>query len=145
MIGLYGRAPSVQSVWLVRSLALFLSLSRVNNPFMHLLKQLNAALVFFLEIAMITGLGFGGYSFGTNTVTKWAFAIFFPVVAISLWAYFAAPKSSHRLELGPRIAFELLIFSLTAFVLYKSGYKYAGIAFAIISWVTVTASYFFEK
>jgi len=112
---------------------------------MHLLKQLNAALIFFLEIAMMTGLGFVGYSFGKNTVTKWTLAIFFPVMAISLWGYFAAPKSSHRLEIGPRIVFELIIFSFTAFVLYKSGYKYSGITFALISWITVTASYFFEK
>lgn len=57
---------------------------------MHLIKNINSTLFFFLELGMFIALAYVGYSFGKSTVTKWLLGIILPLTAILLWGYFAA-------------------------------------------------------
>ena len=94
---------------------------------------------------MFISLSYVGSKYGKITITKWLLGIIFPLIAITLWGYFAAPKSEYRLDLNSRIIFELLMFLVTAILLYKTQFKTVAITFAIVVLVVVISSYFFEK
>jgi len=59
-----------------------------------------------------------------------------PVVAILLWGFLAAPKAKHRLPFPYLIPFKLILFLLTAFLLYESSQQKWAIIFAAIAIVS---------
>ena len=99
---------------------------------MTILKLINQAVAFALELTMLYMLGLGGYQLGRNSGWKYTLAIGLPVLAIALWGYFAAPKSMHRLAFPYLTLFKLGIFGSTAYVWYKSGHQTSTIVFVAI-------------
>ncbi len=87
-------------------------------------------LAFSLELAMFVVLGYWGFQAGKTTFWKYGLAVALPLVAIVLWGIFAAPKSEQRLDTPYRLVFELALFLLAAFLLYKSGFTRLAIGFA---------------
>jgi hypothetical protein len=86
------------------------------------IKLINLGVAFLLELAMLAALGYWGYQQGKKTMMKYAFAIGLPVIAMVLWGIFAAPKSQYRLDTPARVIFEVSLYTITAFLLYKSGH-----------------------
>lgn len=78
---------------------------------------------------MLYRLGYWGYQNGKGTGWKYGLAIGLPVLAMVLWGYFAAPRSEHRLIFPYLTIFNVLLFSLTAFVWYKSDHPVSAIIF----------------
>ncbi len=99
---------------------------------MTVLKLMNQAVAFALELTMLYMLGRGGYQLGRNPGWRYTLAIGLPVLAIALWGYFAAPKSTHRLEVPYLTLFQLVMFGSTAYVWYKSGHQMSTIVFMVI-------------
>ena len=100
---------------------------------MNILKGINIALSFLLELAMLIAIGYWGYHGSPNTLTRWTLAIGLPLILVIVWGIFFAPRSNRRLPAIPGSLLSLGLFLLAAFALYQSDQPTAGITLAIIS------------
>lgn len=98
-----------------------------------MLKGLNAALMFALELGMLAGLAAGGFGSGKSGGVRWVLGLGLPLLAVALWAYFAAPRSAHRLNPVPLTAFRLSLFELAAFALHRTVSAKLALCFAIVA------------
>lgn len=112
---------------------------------MQILKSLNEILAFLLELAMFFCIGYYGYTKGITVTSKWIIAIICVLIAITLWGIFAAPNSQTRLSFPIRLIFELSMFLIASFLLYKLNYSWLSIWFAILSIISVIIAYFFKQ
>ncbi len=110
---------------------------------MRMIVALNKGIVFLLEIVMIISFAWFGFQKGTNMYVKWMLAAALPVVAILLWGYFAAPKSSHRLSMPYLAFFRAMMFLAASWCLYKCNKTSAAISVAILSFATQLLSYYY--
>jgi hypothetical protein len=99
---------------------------------MEMIKAINLAVAFFLEIAMLVAFGYFGFHYPQNTIMKYVLMITLPVIAIMLWGYFAAPKSKHRLQQPSRVLFALTMFGAAIFLLNLTGKTMLAAVFAIM-------------
>ncbi|MEO6905794.1 MAG: YrdB family protein [Ginsengibacter sp.] len=99
---------------------------------MKIIKSINIALAFFLEIAMLVAFGYFGFHYSQNTVMKYMLMITLPLIAMVLWGYFSAPKSKHRLQQPSRVVFVLTVFGAAIFFLNMTGETLLAAVFAII-------------
>ena len=97
-----------------------------------MIKAINLAAAFFLEIAMLVAFAYFGFHYPENTVMKYLLMITLPVIAIMLWGYFAAPKSKHRLQQPSRVLFALTMFGAAIFLLNMTGETMLAAVFAIM-------------
>ena len=90
------------------------------------LKIINAVIGFGVELVMIALLAIGGYNLlNTDTVVRWLLALLFPLVAIGLWAYFSAPKSSYRFKQPWLCLAQIVLFTVAAAIAYTPvGYTF---------------------
>ena len=112
---------------------------------MQILRIINQITAFLLEIYMFIALGFIGYQLGKSVLIKYTLVIGLPLMAIVLWGLFAAPKSNFRLGLPWRIIFEIILFSITSFLLYKTGFKTLAFSLWIIILINELTAYLFER
>jgi hypothetical protein len=87
----------------------------------------NLAVKFALELVAIGAFAYWGATAASGVVTV-LLAVVAPAFAIALWGRFAAPRSTRRLPLRLRIAFELVVFSLASLVLVRAS-SVAAVAF----------------
>jgi hypothetical protein len=105
----------------------------------------NAVLAFVLELIMFYSFGGFGYSIGKTSPTKWVFAIVLVSTSIVLWGIWAAPKSEYRLSSTSRYIFELSMFLLGAYSLYKLNNTNWALTFAIIAIINVAIAFIFKQ
>jgi hypothetical protein len=74
-----------------------------------------------------------------------ALAIAAPALAIGLWAVFAAPKSSRRLDRAARVPFELGVFGLAAVALLAAGKPAGAVVFAVLAAVNAALLAAFDQ
>ena len=109
-----------------------------------MLKTINQTLVFLIELAMLASLSYFGFQKGNGPITKYGYAIIFPVAVVVLWAYCAAPKSQHRLAMPYLAIFRLTSFLLASYLLYRSGQTSSAVILALLSVATQVISLFVE-
>ena len=112
---------------------------------MQIIKVINLIVAFSLEIAMLIVLGYWGFQTGKTTFWKYTLAATLPLIAMLLWGILAAPRSEQRLDTPYRIAFELAMFFLASFLLYKSGYAKLGLSFAMIALLSESLALFLKQ
>lgn len=112
---------------------------------MQLLKTLNQVIAFLLEIGMFIAFAYWGFQQGKTNLTKYSFAIALPLIVIVLWGFFAAPTSQYRLEFPIRIIFELLLFSIASFLLYKTGHLTLAVCFGAIALISEIVAFIFKQ
>lgn len=88
---------------------------------MTILKGLNLALSFALEIAMLAAFGYVGYHYGKDDFARWVLAIGLPLIAIAVWGIWFAPNSKWRLSFYPGLLISLGLFLLAALALGTTG------------------------
>jgi hypothetical protein len=94
---------------------------------MSVLKQLNIALSFVLEIAMLAAYAHWGYHAVTGPL-RWLLAIAAPLLAAVVWGLFLAPKATRRLGSAAGIIVSTVLFLLAGLALFASGQPGLGIA-----------------
>lgn len=112
---------------------------------MEIIKSINLASAFFLEIAMILAFGYFGFHYPQNILLKYVLMIALPLVAIILWGYFAAPKSKHRLQQPYRVLFALAIFGASVFLLNMTGKTMLAAVFAIMVIINQLLAFIFKQ
>jgi hypothetical protein len=98
---------------------------------MQIIKIINLILAFSLELVMFFSIGYWGFQQGKTDITKWLIATACFVLAVGLWAIFAAPKSTYRIKFPYRILFEACMFTICSVALYKTGHSRFSIIFTI--------------
>lgn len=112
---------------------------------MQFLKSLNLIIAFLLELAMFSSISYWGFQQGKSTFTKWTLAIVCLAITIALWGILAAPNSQTRLSFPIRLIFEISMFLLASFLLYKLNYTFLAICFALLSIASLTVAYIFRQ
>lgn len=110
--------------------------------FLPVLRFLHQLLAFSLEMAMLAALGYWGFLEGKKAPLKYILGLGMPIAAIALWAMWAAPKSSSRLEQPYLLLFKLVLYGITAFGLHRSGLAYWSYWFAGLAVISVLVEYF---
>jgi len=87
----------------------------------ELLKALNLALRFAVELASLAALAYWGWHDSETTAVKVLLAIGAPVVWAVLWGTFASPRAPVRLHPGTRLAFEVAAFGAAVIALASAG------------------------
>jgi len=99
---------------------------------MDVLKNLNLALSFLLELAMLVAFGYWGFNTGDSTLLHWLLGLGIPIVAIIIWSIFNAPLSKRRLPRTSRTILEVVMFGLGALALAAAGQMMWAIIFAVL-------------
>lgn len=111
---------------------------------MQLIKYVYLTLAFLLELVMFFSFSYWGFQKGQSLISKWSLAILFLAVSITLWAIFAAPKATTRLDFPLRLIFELSMFLLAAFAVYKLNYSTAALIYAILAILSIAIALVFK-
>jgi hypothetical protein len=97
-----------------------------------LLKSLNLALAFFLELAMLAAFAYWGIFTGQTTLAKIGLGIGVPLLVAVIWGFFMAPTSSRRLQGAAYLALKLVLFGLAVAALIASGRTMLGAVFGAV-------------
>ena len=108
------------------------------------LKSLNLALAFALELAMLVAFGIWGYHAGHTPLVRYLLAIGLPVFVAALWGAVMAPRAKRRLRGAAYLAVKLVLFSLAAVALATSGMVMAAIVFAALCVLNTVLLYIWE-
>lgn len=85
---------------------------------MHVLKGINTAFSFVLEMTMLAAFGYWGYATGASPLARWGLAIGLPLAVVVAWGAFFAPKARWRLSIWPGVLLSLGLFLLAAAALF---------------------------
>jgi hypothetical protein len=88
---------------------------------MNLLKSLNLAVRFLLELCALAALGFWGFHTGQGAITKILLGIGAPLLMAVVWGAFVAPRAARRLHEPWRVLLECIIFGVAAVGLIAAG------------------------
>lgn len=99
---------------------------------MDVLKMLNLAVRFLLELCMYAAVGYWGFKTQSNWVLKILFGIGLPVLIATLWGTFLAPKATRPLSGASYLTLELILFSAGAVALFASGKPTLGWIYVIV-------------
>ena len=99
------------------------------------MKAFHDIIAFIVEIVMLIALGIAGYQLVTVLFLKYILAIVLPVLAIILWAIWAAPKSKRRLRFPWLSVFKITLFAITALLLFLTGHIVAAVVFGGVAYL----------
>jgi len=100
---------------------------------MKILKAINLAFSFFLELAMLASFCYWGFLSQNNVWLKWGLGLGMPLIIAILWGFTLAPKANRRLKLREGIILSFGLFCLAALALYLSDYPMLAIFMITIS------------
>ena len=112
---------------------------------MAVLKNLNLALSFLLELVMLVAFGYWGFNTGDSTVVHWVLGLGVPVLAIIIWSIYNAPQSKRRLPRTPRTILEVVMFSLAALALLAAGQTTWAIVFVVFIVINQIGIYIWQQ
>lgn len=99
---------------------------------MEIIKSINIAVRFLLELCLLAAVAFVGYRLPSQTWMRWLTAGVFAVVTASVWGYFIAPKAEHLLHQPYRLLVELVLFGLAVLGLSLVGQPKLALVFAAV-------------
>ncbi|MCC6615095.1 MAG: YrdB family protein [Anaerolineae bacterium] len=102
-----------------------------------MLKPLNLALRFLLEICLLIALGYWGFSTQSEIVPKILLGIGAPLIAAIVWGVLLAPASNRRLADPLRLLAEIVIFAVGALALAAAGQPRLAVIFAVVALVNM--------
>jgi len=87
----------------------------------EVLKAINLAAAFILELCALASLGYWGFNASDNALLRTFLGVGAPLGMAVLWGIFFAPKSSRRLKETALTIAKLIIFALASIALAASG------------------------
>jgi len=99
---------------------------------MEILKILNSALAFFLELAMLAAYGYWGFYGEKSLWLKWFVGMGLPLVVIVIWGFWLAPRAKHRLNITLGVILSSILFLLASAALYQTGQTILAFVMAIV-------------
>ena len=97
----------------------------------EILKTINSALAFFLELIMLAAFSYWGFHGEKSVLIKWLLGIGVPLAVIFIWGLYLAPNAKHRLNITAGTILSLTLFLGAAIALYQTSHSVLAITFAI--------------
>lgn len=88
---------------------------------MEIIKGINVAVRFLLELCALGALGYWGFQTGSTAITKAGLGIGAPLVAAVVWGMMVAPQASISTPDVVRLGLELCVFGAAVAALVVSG------------------------
>ncbi len=108
---------------------------------MEILKTINLALAFLLELCMLAALGYWGFTLDQGLAVRVGTGLGVPILAAVIWGVWVAPRASNRLPGPLHLIVELIIFSLAIAALYAAGRPRLALAFGLVYVLNVVLRY----
>lgn len=99
---------------------------------MDVLKGINLAVRFLLELCMLAAVGFWGFKTQSGWGMKLMLGIGLSLLIAGVWGLFVAPRAIYRLSGIPHLLLALILLSSGAVALFASGHPTLGWVYAII-------------
>jgi hypothetical protein len=106
-----------------------------------LLKNVNLALAFFLELGVLAALGYWGFYTGQGSFARIGLGIGAPVVAVVVWALFGAPQAVRRLKGLWFLILRVVFFGSAAVALFAASQRVLSVVFALVFVVNLALIY----
>jgi hypothetical protein len=97
------------------------------------LKNINLAIAFLLELCMLGALVYWGFQMGGSVPVKLVLGIGVPLVVAVIWGRFMAPRSETRLRGTSYLLLKLILFGAAAIALALAGQVTLAVVFAVVS------------
>ena len=94
-----------------------------------ILKGLNLALAFVLELCAVGALAYWGFNASENPILRLILGIGAPLALIIIWGMYLAPRSTRRFKEPVLSVVKLIVFSLGAIALATTGQTTAAAIF----------------
>lgn len=88
---------------------------------MVILKSINLAIRFLLELCALASLGYWGFLTGKGITAKPFLGIGAPILLAWIWGVFGSPKAKIKLSIPLHLFLELFVFGIPALALYAAG------------------------
>ena len=108
---------------------------------MEVLKYINLALMFLLELCMLAALGYWGFTLDQGQAVRIAVGLGAPLLAAVVWGLLMAPRASMPLQEPLHLILELIIFGLAIAALYAAGRPRLALVFGLIYAINVILRY----
>lgn len=95
-----------------------------------LLIGFNMLLAFLLELAMLAVFGYSGFHIGDSLVVHLLLGIGLPFLVITIWSLWFAPRANNRLKMPWLAVGKVVLFGLSAALLYKVDQHFIATLFA---------------
>ena len=99
---------------------------------LELIKGVNLALRFLLELCALVALGYWGFKTGSGAIAKVALGIGLPLVAAVVWGVFVAPRAPVELPGVLVLVLQVLVFGSAAAGMAATGHRTLALAFAVV-------------
>ncbi len=99
---------------------------------MDILKTLNLAVRFLLELCMLAAVGYWGFKTQSGWAMRIILGIGLPILLVVIWSLFVAPKAAYPLCGIPPMVLSLILLGSGALALFASGRADLGWIYAII-------------
>lgn len=97
-----------------------------------ILKSINLAVAFLLELCMLAALAYWGFQ-AESTLLKIVLGIGAPALAIVIWGLFMAPRSPRRLTGWAYLILKSVLFGIAAIVLAAAGQAALAVVFVAVA------------
>lgn len=112
---------------------------------MIILKSLNLALAFLLELFAVGALFYWGFQTGSSQIVKIILGIGAPLLLIVIWGRFLGPRSPVRLRDPLLTVVKLIVFGSSAAALAVAGQPNLALVFAIVAVVNLALAYLWKQ
>jgi hypothetical protein len=108
---------------------------------MEVLKNINLALMFVLELCMLAALGYWGFTLDQGLAVRVGVGLGAPILAAVVWGLWMAPRAANRLTEPLHLIAELIIFGLAIAALYAAGRPRLALVFGLVYVINVVLRY----
>jgi hypothetical protein len=108
-----------------------------------MLKHLNLALRFVLELAALGALAYWGVRKGGALSLKFGLGAGLPVLAAVFWGSFVSPKARFGGSRGMRLSLGLIVFLLASAAWVSLGKVFVGLMYSVITVLNTVVTYAF--
>lgn len=103
---------------------------------MEILKVVNLAVIFLLEVCLLVIFGLWGFTTGDSLGLKVLLGIGTPALVAVFWGMFMAPKARRRFPSPWHQVAQVVIFGIATFALAGAGQQTLAIIFAVVFAIT---------
>jgi hypothetical protein len=112
---------------------------------MEIIKMINAAVSFFLEIGMLVAISYFGFYGDKHIIIKLLVGVVLPIAIVIFWAFFMAPTADYRFNPTIVRVVALMLFLVAATMLYKANLPVWGFWLAIVAIVNAVLTFVWNQ
>jgi hypothetical protein len=107
---------------------------------MDVLKNVNLALRFLLELGALVAVGYWGWKTGDGAM-RWVLMVGGVAGVIVVWALFVSPNPTIELAMPLRLVIELVVWAAAAAALWAAGQTRLAVIFFVVAVISGVANY----